>query len=461
MSRAARHWLLQIVATLGFAGTLVSAELILSQHTWRIDLTPGQRFTLSEHSRHVLAGLNEPVQITAFLRSDDARNREIEDLLERVQRVSPHVRYALVDVNRNPALARRYGVDSYGSLVVESDGRRTVTRDGREEPLVAAILDVTRPTRAVVYFLTGHGEHDLNDADRDHGYSGVRSALQLASFDAHALNLLGQNDVPTDAGVIVIAGPRRDLLPAEMAKLYGYVARGGGLLFLLDPNTPPTVCTFLHRFGVQSNAGVIVDPNNRLFAGDPVTMTVPGLSDKHPVSANLRALPLLSGACEVAFASSPPGVRGMEFLHTAPGSWRTPDPNLARAGMARFVSNRDQPGPISVGVSLLVNARADAVAEAKGLPPARIIIIGDSDFASNSFLDYLGNKDLLLNSIEWLAADGHTAFGQRPARRTPGVNQFFVSARQGRLAFLLGTVLEPSIVLFIGSVIVLRRRWSG
>jgi ABC-type uncharacterized transport system involved in gliding motility auxiliary subunit len=460
MSRAARHWLLQIVATLGLAGTLVTAELILAQHAWRIDLTPGQRFTLSEHSRQVLAGLKEPVEITAFLHSDDARNREIEDLLAHVQRVSPHVRYALIDVNRNPAVARTFGVDSYGSLVVDSNGRRTVTRDAREEPLVAAILDVTRPTRAAVYFLTGHGEHALSDADRDHGYSGVRSALQLASFDARPLTLMGAEPVPADAGVLVIAGPHRDLLPAEITKLDGYVARGGSLLVLLDPDVPPTVRAFLGRFGVQTDAGVIVDPDNRLFAGDAVTMTVPGLSDKHPVSAALRALPLFSAAREVSFTGSPPGVRGMEFLHTAPGSWRTPDSEVARAGSLRFVSNRDQRGPISVGVSLLVNAQVAAVAEAKGLPPPRFIIIGDSDFASNSFLDYLGNKDLLLNSIDWLAG-GHAALGQRPARRTPGVNQFFVSAQQGRLAFLLGTVLEPTVVLLIGSMIVLRRRWSG
>jgi ABC-type uncharacterized transport system involved in gliding motility auxiliary subunit len=325
---------------------------------------------------------------------------------------------------------------------------------------LAAILHVTRATREVIYFLTGHGEHDLNNTDRENGYSAVRSALQNESYDARPLTLLGAPEVPADAGALVIAGPRRDLLPAEVAKLDGYVARGGGLLILLEPDTPPDLSAFLHRFGAQTDAGVIVDPENRLFAGDYFTITVPGLSDKHPASAALKALPLLSEARAVAFGGPTPVVRGIEFLHTAPSSWRTPERDVGGAGAATFVGNRDQPGPIPVGVSLLVDAQPRTAAGAGASPPARFIIIGDSDFANNFFIDYLGNKDLLLNAINWLAT-GQAPLGQRPPRRTPGVNQFFVSARQGRLAFLLGTVLEPATVLLIGTIIFLRRRWGG
>ena len=93
MSSGLRHWLLLLVATVGLAGSLFMAQVILSHHNWRIDLTPEKRFTLSEHARKVLAGLDRDVQIIAFLRSDDARNSEIEDLLRRVHNVSHHVRY--------------------------------------------------------------------------------------------------------------------------------------------------------------------------------------------------------------------------------------------------------------------------------------------------------------------------------------------------------------------------------
>ena len=135
-----QQWALVLTATLGLAAALFMLQVILSHYTWRLDLTPEKRFTLSDHARRVLTGLDRDVRVIAFLRSDDARNAEIEDLLTRVRNVSPHVQYSVVDVNRNPAVAREYGVDNYGSLVVESDGRRKDFASPREDILVEAIL---------------------------------------------------------------------------------------------------------------------------------------------------------------------------------------------------------------------------------------------------------------------------------------------------------------------------------
>ncbi len=454
MSGRLRQWLLLLAATVGLAGALFMAEIILAHHNWRIDLTPEKRFTLSEHARKVLESLDRDVQIVAFLRSDDARNSEVEDLLRRVHNLSRHVRYSVVDVNRNPAVARQYGVDNYGSLVVESDGRRKDFANPREDLLMEAILQVTRPNQKVIYFLTGHGEQDLHNTDRHNGYSGVRTALENEFYAVRPLTLLGDSEVPADASALVIAGPRKDLLTGELGKLGAYVDRGGSLLIMLEPQTAPDLRAFLDRFGVRAEDGVVVDPDNRLFAGDYLTITVPGLSERHPVSAALKAPPLFSQARAVAYVGGLTAVKGIEFLDTSASSWRTTDADVLRTGVASFAAGRDQRGPIPVGVSLLIDHPG------RPLPPARVIILGDSDFANNFFIEYLGDKDLLVDSINWLAGEQELV-GQRPQLRQPGVNQFFVSARQGRTAFLLGTIVEPALVLIIGTAIFLRRRWGG
>jgi ABC-type uncharacterized transport system involved in gliding motility auxiliary subunit len=90
----------------------------------------------------------------------------------------------------------------------------------------------------------------------------------------------------------------------------------------------------------------------------------------------------------------------------------------------------------------------------------RVLAYGDADFASDSLLGYLGNRDLLLNSVNWLAGE-QTLIGSRRPKQEPGVNQFFISARQGRLAFWLGTVVEPFLIILVGTVILLRRRFTG
>ena len=462
MARAAvrgplRQWTLLLICTAGLAGALFMAQVVLSHYNWRIDLTPSKRYTLSDHARKVLDTLDRDVQIVAFLRSDDARNSEIEDLLNRIHNVSRRVRYSLVDVNRNPAVARQYGVDNYGSVVVESDGRRKSFANPREDIIMEAILQVTRASRKVVYVLSGHGEQDIDNTDRHNGYSGVRAALRSEFYDVQPLKLLGEGGVPDDASVVMIAGPRKDLLTSELLKLDAYVQRAGHLLILLDPNSAPSLGAFLARYGVRVGDDVIVDPENRLFAGDYLTMVVPGLSDRHPVSASLKGAPLVSQARAVSFAGPPhAGIRGIEFLHSAPTSWRTTDLAVLRTGVSTFVKERDQAGPVPVAVSLLVDPPSGDSAAAV----ARFIVIGDSDFANNFFLEYLGNKDLLVNAVNWLAGEDQLV-GQRPQLRQPGVNQFFVSARQGRLAFMLGTIVEPAVFLLVGVVVFLRRRWTG
>lgn len=456
----ARPWLLLLAATVGLGASLFMAEVILAHHNWRLDLTPGRRFTLSDHTRKVLQSLDRDVHIVAFLRSDDARNSEIEDLLRRVHNVSHYVRYDVVDVNRNPAVARQYGVDAYGSLVVESDGRRKDFANPREELIAEAILQVTRPTRKVIYFLTGHGEQDLHETDHRSGYAAVRAALQSEFYEVRPLTVLGTDGVPADASVLVIAGARKDLLAIELAALGAYVDRGGSLLIMLEPGGAPGLVAFLDRYGVKAETGVAVDSENRLFAGDYLTITVPGLSQRHPVSAALKAPPLFSQACGVAFVGGNPAVKGIEFLDTSPSSWRTTDGEVLRTGVATFVSGRDQQGPIPVGVSLLVDHPGQTGPQGQPLPPARFIILGDSDFANNFFIEYLGDKDLLVNAVNWLAGEQELV-GQRAQLRQPGISQFFVSARQGRLAFMLGTIVEPALVLAVGAVVFFRRRWAG
>jgi gliding motility-associatede transport system auxiliary component len=257
--------------------------------------------------------------------------------------------------------------------------------------------------------------------------------------------------------VVVIAGPHKDLLPSELLKLSEYVERGGDLLVMTDPQSSPSLGAFLERYGVRLSNDVVVDPENRLFAGDYLTMTVPGLSDRHPVSGALTSPPLFSQARAVEFVpGTPRGVKGIEFLHTAPTSWRTPDLEVLRTGVANFASGRDQPGPVPVGVSVLVENPGDGEAGRT----ARFIVLGDSEFADNFFIEYLGDKDLMVNAIDWLAGE-EALVGQRTPLRRPGVNQFFVSARQGRVAFILGTIVEPALFLLVGAVVILRRRWVG
>lgn len=452
MRTSQRQWLLLAAGTLGMAGSLVMAQVLLSQRAWRIDLTPGHRYVLSDHTRRILEEVEDDVRLVAFLRSDDPRNRDIEDLLRRFSLASERIRYQVLDVNRSPALAREYGVDLYGSVVIESDGRRRDLTNPKEDLLAAAIVQVTRPARLSVYFVTGHGERDIRNTDDRQGYSLGRAALMTERYDVKELRLVASEAIPQDAKVLILGGPRSDLLTAELLRIDAYLRRGGSVLALLDPGNAPGLVALLQRYGVVATHDLVLDSENRLFAGDYLTMLAPERSPLHPVTARLGVPVLLSQVRAVEFRETELTVAGIELLRTAPESWRTPDPSPLRSGVGELVEGRDRRGPVAVGVSVLVRGDDGRV--------GRILVYGDADFASNAFLGYLGNRDLLLNSVNWLAGE-ERLIGSRPPSELPGINQFFVSAREGRLAFWLGTIVQPAIVLVIGTIIFVRRRLSG
>lgn len=442
MTAAARRWAATLLGTAGCGAALLFGQLLIARSGWRLDLSPERRFVLSEHARHILDALDQPVELVGFLRADDPRNHDIEDLLGRVQAASPHVATRLIDLNRNPALAREYGVDAFGSVVVESDGLRRDVSNPSEQNLMAAIIQVTRPARRRVYFSGGYGERRVSDRDRQSGFTSANVALINELYEVGETVLDSDTPVPDDAMALIIAAPRRDLSAGALRQVEAYLRRGGGVLVLLEPGRPvPNLAALLRRHGIAVIDDVVLDDTQRMFAGDYLTMLVPEHSHDHPVTAPLSAPPLMSGIRALRLVASDTAERGVAVLATAPESWETPDVSVLERGGGPFVEGRDTRGPITVGASVVVPG--------DGARPGRLLVYGDADFASNLLLDYLGNRDLLLNSVNWLSGE-ETMLGARPPTQLPGTNQLFISARQGEQIFWLGTVVLPAVILIVG-----------
>jgi ABC-type uncharacterized transport system involved in gliding motility auxiliary subunit len=445
------RWLPTLLGTLACVVALACAQRLAARSGWRVDLTPERRAVLSTHARAILGAVAAPVAVTAFLRADDPRNREIADLLERVRAAQPLVQFRMLDLNRNPALAREFGVDAYGALAVESGGRRRDFANPDEQTLMAAIIQVTRPGRRRVYATAGNGERRLGDRERRNGFSAANIALINERFEVGELRLDEDTPVPEDAAAVIVAGPERDLPPAALRQLDAYLRRGGGVVVLLDPGQAPGLATQLQHYGIVAGDEVVLDSDRRLFAGDLLTMLVPGHNADQPVSANLSAPPLLSAVRPVRAAGAA-GARTADLLSTSESSWRTPDRSVLATGGGERVDGRDTPGPVAVAAS------AELATDAAR--PGRLVVIGDADFAANLLLDYAGNRDLLLNAVDWVAGE-EAMIGSRPPRQLPGVNQLFVSAAEGERIFWLGTLAQPAAVLLVGGIVVALRRRSG
>ncbi|MGH7819882.1 MAG: GldG family protein [Candidatus Binatia bacterium] len=455
-----------ILDAAGLMACLAMAALLVYQHNVRIDLTPEKRYTLSKHSKAILEQIHQDVGVLAFTRREDPRNDFLEDLLWRVEQENPRVRSRVIDLNRNPSLARRYQAEAYGAVVVESEGRRKRFSSIREEILVAAILQVTRNYEKVVYFLTGHGERDIFDSDRYRGYSSARTALEQELYQVKGLSLVSVEEVPPDASVVVLAAPREDLLPDEILKLGRYVERGGSLLVLVDPGSSASLSAFLRRYGVSVPDEVVGDGDFRLASSEVLTTRVPDLARDSMITATLDGDPVFSLSRpveELVDRQGPAEVRPL--VTTSSQSWAIPAPGGEVPENFEYHAERDRRGPFPLGLEVRVPIVAAKAAEPSGdevftrLPPrsSRSVVYGDTDFANNFFIEFLGNRDLFVNTVNWLALE-ESLIGVRPVRKELGREQFFVSNRQSSMAFWLGAIIEPAIFLAFGIVIFVWRK---
>jgi ABC-type uncharacterized transport system involved in gliding motility auxiliary subunit len=453
--RAAAPWsriILGTVALVGLFGVLLAT---LYRYNLRFDLTAERRYSLSPHARQILAALTEDVKLLAFLRSQNPRNPYIRDLLRRVANRSSRVHWEEVDVNRSPARAHEYGVTSYGAIVVKSGPRQRVVVNPREETLIWAILQVTRPEAKTVYFVAGHGEKTPAERDRLRGYSMAAVRVEEEFYRVRMLALPRVDGVPEDATVLIIAGPRGVFSPAELAHIDDYLRRGGRLLVLLDPVAPSALEAYLAKYGVIVRQETIVDPENRMLGGELVTMRLPVAAGAHAITNGMAAAPLFSLARPVEPGPAAARAEVLSVLQTGPGSWATPARGVLASGTPRFVAGRDRLGPITVGVEVRLPAPAGS-REAGG----RLIVYGNSEFASNFFLERDGNADLLLNTINWLA-DERALIGPRRPRKEPGREQLLVLGEQGAMVFWVAVVLQPGLCLLVGLALLWRQRYAS
>ena len=448
-----RNTLKLIIGTLGFLGLLVAVQALVSHNNHRLDLTPEKKFTLSPRTQQVVKNLKRDVQVLAFINSDRPENFFLEDMLGRMANLSPHFHYSLIDMNRNPALARQYNAVQYGTLVFESDSQRKGTlMSSGESAVVSTMIQVTRSGEKVVYFLTGHGEGDLANEVPTEGYMKLRGALADEFYQVRTLSLTPSGAVPEDASVVVVLGPKAQFLPIELSALEAYVQRGGALFVLLDTNGSPSLVPFLEHYGVHLPDLIAVDPGKRLYAGEVLTFRASATARPHQMILSVNAPPIFSLARVVEVrGDETKGIIARPILATSGEGFATAPQNITKTGTVAFVAGRDISGPVPI---------AGEVAVQKGDKLGRIVVFGDADLANNALLDQGGNKDLFVNAVNWLA-DDPGQIGARPEMQQSGVHQFYMSAEQGRTVLLLSTAVLPGFFLLVGVSIFVWRRQRG
>jgi len=304
--------------------------------------------------------------------------------------------------------------------------------------------------------VTGHGEQDPRDNRERFGYSTVAKALENEHYRIETLELVPLPSEGERCAVLVVAGPKNELLPAEVDHLVTRLAAGRAILFLIDPHAPESAETFLQRAGVRVFDDLIVDERSRFYGADSFMPRV-GIIDEAAFGDRL-------GDSIFALARTVhPGDEGevdasVRLLAiTGQASWaRFGDTNISDDEI-EFRNGVDKTGPLPVGV--LVRERATTEEDGDEAPPpiGPMIVYGDSDFANNLHLDLFGNRDLFMSSIAVLTAQDNL-IGRRQQHEALNFPVVAITDAEIGRVFRVAVLWMPGVTIALGILVSWRRR---
>ncbi|MGZ9234022.1 MAG: GldG family protein [Anaerolineales bacterium] len=451
--RQARYGSNALVMTIAFLGILIVGNVLAYQNPVPIaDLTEDKANTLSPELRSALESLSENVTATAFF-SQTSSTEAAEKLLSNIKANSNgKFDYNFINPDRDPQAAINAGVTGDGKIQLKMGDRSEIAAFASETEILKGILRLLNPGNNVVYFLTGHGERDIEQAG-DASMTRAKATLESKNYTVKTLNLIAENQIPDDASVIVIAGPVQPVSEDEVKLLSDYLGKGGSLIVMEDPTSltefgdakDPLADMLAKNWGITYNNDIVIDLNSP----QPTTAAAAYYDSYHAVTVNMNRLAAyfpftrsltMSGSTEEATLTP--------LVQTNERSWGETDFDSLTAGGQVGMDADETPGPLTLAV-------AGENATTKG----RVVAFGTSNLAVDQLFDAYGNGDMFVNSVDWAAEQEDLA---NITPKTPTERTFKIPGQFQWIAILLGSVfIIPGLVVMAGISSWLARRRQG
>ncbi|MEM9087774.1 MAG: Gldg family protein [Cyanobacteria bacterium P01_F01_bin.53] len=487
-TRAGTNALVSVISVVVILGLI---NFLGVRYDSRTDLTEGQLLTLSPASQQVVENLVSPTEVLIF---DAIPNPVDQQLLENYRRFNGDFTYRYVDPFADPQLAQQMGVETGGEVFVQSEERTLlVQRVNQQESLTERQLtnklaQLSQDNVAVVYFLQGHGEYAIDGSKA--GFFEAATRLQDQNYTVAPLNLADTGTVPPDADVLIIAGAQKELFEKEIIAVRNYLEGGGSALILIDPQAKTGLEILMSQWGVVPEETLVIDTSGggQLVGLGPAAPLVTDYGD-HPITEafeNGRSFYPVSRPLQIREVDT---VEETPLLFTNQSSHAQP----MKEGELSVDPNKPPEGPFSLGVALsrpavaaesnekataektateetanedqadnepspedtesAEPAETEAVSE---LQESRMVIIGNSSFATDGLFSQQLNGDVFLNSVTWLSKVDNPVLSIQPKEATN--RRFNLSVRQQVLLTLLSLVVFPLLGIIGSGTLWARRR---
>jgi len=463
-----------------------------NRHYVRFDFTVTGKYTLSSKTKNILENLDKPVVVTTLFNRGEMFYEQIVDILEEYAHLSDQINIKHIDPLRNRTrveeLARRLNLNDLelNTVVFECGEQSKHVRQNEviekeypfkfkgEEAFSQAILSVTQEEQSTIFFAQGHGEREYEDYDRS-GISSIADALKRDNYWIAPLNILDKKKIPEECDILVVAGPTKAYLTEELNIIRNYLENRGKLLLMLepalDPNVPTGFKTLLAEYGIMVRDDIVIYNTVKmpLFGMQTLAEIYVGSEEyqDHEITKELKNYnTILYGACSVDAA--PPNdqmpYQATSLMIAPDGAWGETDVENLKFVKPEKNMDEDVLSPIYLAVASKVKELPETVTQAhpamasdpKSQPRgARLVVFGDVNFATNEFSDNPGNKDLIRNSINWLAMK-QTQLGI--SAKPPDMRRAVIHPVQMKVIFWVSIAGIPVVPIIFGGIVWWKRR---
>lgn len=428
------------------------ANVLGNRYVKTYDATSNKRYSLSDQTVKIVKGLKEDAKLTYFDQS--TRFQQAKDQLDLYANLSPKVHVEYVDPDKKPQVAREAGIKNYGTTIVQIGAKKEEAKSTGEEGITGAFIRALKNKTRTVCFVAGSGEHQIDNSDRN-GYSRLKDLLGKDEYATKSISLLEKAEVPGDCTVLVVAGPSSDYQQPEVDAIKKYVEEGGRALFLLDPPLKfgrseiadnDAFTALLQNWGVTLDKDLILDlnPIGQIVGVGPEVALVSHY-ESHAIVREMKGS-----------ATGFPLTRSMEVKNTDKTTmeklFSSSENSLATSKLNSSKVNPNDPqnkkGPMTI-------AAAGTYKTGKDNGQGRFVVIGSSAWAANSFINFNGNRDLALNTMNWLSSD-EDLISIRPKERED--RRITMTRAQMNWVRITSQFLFPLAVVIAGVTVWWRRR---
>jgi len=395
----AQSWFFVIL----FIALVVILGYLAHQYRYAKDITQANRNLLTQGSVEVLAQMKDPINITVFATNDDPSRGDtfrkgMLDFVARYQREKKDIKLTFINPTEEPKLVQESNIKQDGEVVVEYNKRTEhIFPPIVEQDMTNLLVRLSRTNTKPVMFLDGHGERHLQGIkNQDLGEFGKQ--LEAKGFKFANPDLTIAQDVPNNGAMLVIASPQVDVSEIEAKKIKAYIESGGNVLWLLDDDNLRGLDEVADYLGIKVSPGIVVDMTATQYGADP-KVAFNSMYGDHAITRKFLLRTLFPEAHEIdAKASYDFGWKVGRLVDVAPNGWL--ESEKIEAGVQNkkvsFDIETDKRGPINVGVAL------ERIYGKKG---QRVVVMGNANFLSNTFITNGGNLDFGINIVNWLAGD--------------------------------------------------------